>query len=146
MDNDEDIEYSPSGNPVYRHKTPERMWEPAFADSKNIDLVTAHIEKHIGPVDKVFHELISDMIHVDVHIVNPTPQRNVYTLVTSGMSDRPMTTHPNLPECAWSELMICLPPDWPMSNKEWNVPANFWPVQNLKFLACFPHQFNTWLG
>ena len=82
------MEQSESGAPIYRHENQEREFEFAIGDSENIDRITEHIEAHVGPVATVFHEVISDLVHVDIHIVEPRPARNCYTLVTSGMSDR----------------------------------------------------------
>jgi hypothetical protein len=82
------MEQSESGAPIYRHENREREFEFAIGDSENIDRITEHIEAHVGPVATVFHEVISDLVHVDIHIVEPRPARNCYTLVTSGMSDR----------------------------------------------------------
>ena len=47
--------------------------------------VEAHIEQHFGHFSNVFHEIASPDIHVDIAIVEPTPERNYYTLVTMGM-------------------------------------------------------------
>lgn len=42
-----------------------------------------------GVLAFVWHELVSDLVHLDVHVAEPTPARPYYTVVTSGMSDRP---------------------------------------------------------
>lgn len=139
------MERSESGAPIHRYQAAEREFEPALGDSENIEEITRHIEEYIGPVKTVFHELISDIVHIDVHIVAPTPERNHYTLVTSGMSDKAMTPPAEYPDLKYSELMICLPPDWPMSSEEWKEHKNYWPVHMLKFLARFPHEYKTWL-
>mgnify|MGYP000664765674 CR=1 FL=1 len=36
---------------------------------------------------RVFHELMSDIVHIDVHIVPPDENRPFYLLFTTGMSD-----------------------------------------------------------
>ena len=136
---------SESGAPIIHHKERERDFELAAGDSENIEAISDHIEKHIGPVGSVFHETISDLVHIDIHIVEPTEERNCYTLITSGMSDLPMTTPEELQACAYSELMICLPPDWPMGEEEWRNEDNYWPVRLLKMLTRFPHEYQTWL-
>lgn len=140
------MDTSESGQPIYRHQERERDFEPVIGDSDNIDAITEHIQQHIGKVATVFHELVSDLVHIDIHIVNPTPERNYYTLVTSGMSDKPMTTPPGCEELRHAELMLSLPPDWPMGNEEWKKEENYWPVRALKFLARLPHEYQTWLG
>lgn len=43
--------------------------EPATGDGENIDAISNHIEKYIGKIDCVFHEIISDKVHIDVHWV-----------------------------------------------------------------------------
>lgn len=139
------MEQSESGSPVYRHEKRDREFEFAVGDSENIDRITAHIEAHVGPVANVFHELISDLVHVDIHMVKPSPRRNCHTLVTSGMSDRPMNAPDGYGAFRFSELMISLPPDWPMSQESWKDEANYWPIRMLKFLARFPHEYQTWL-
>jgi hypothetical protein len=32
-----------------------------------------------------------------------------------------------------------------MSQEQWKNDANYWPIKALKFLARFPHQYDTWL-
>ena len=59
--------------------------------------------------------MISDLVHIDVHWVQPTPKRPYHTLVTSGMSDKPMTVPAGAEHLRFAELMLCLPPEWQMS-------------------------------
>lgn len=139
------MEKSESGAPIIRHENRERDFELAHGDSVNLDKISDHIEKYVGPVSNVFHELISDLIHVDVHIVKPSVDRNYYTLITFGMSDLPMTAPDEYSECRYSELLICLPPTWPMTEDSWNKEENYWPIRTLKFLSRFPHEYQTWL-
>lgn len=137
-------EQDPKIGPTYRYGD-EKPFEFALGDSENIERISQHIEQHVGKVTSVFHELISDKVHIDVHQVAPTPARPYYTLVTSGMSDRAMRPPEGYEDCAFAELAICLPPDWKMTQKEWDDSANYWPIHALKFLARFPHQHETWL-
>src|SRR5262245_24163080 len=97
-DEDDDVERSESGAPIYRHQPRGKPFEPAFGDGPTIDKITDHIGAFVGPADSVFHELISDLVHVDVHLVQPRKKRNYYTLVTSGMSDRPMAAPEDHPD------------------------------------------------
>jgi hypothetical protein len=145
MSGKDDIERSKSGAPVYRHQERDRDFELAFGHDKTIERIGAHIEKYVGKVDFVFHELLSDLVHVDVHMVPPTPERNFHTLVTSGMSDRPMSPPRDLAECRFAEMMICLPPDWPLSQEDFKDDNHYWPIRWLKTLARLPHEYNTWL-
>lgn len=140
------VEESPSGQPIYRHEDRERGFEPASADTDTIDAITAHIERHIGEIDKVWHELISDLVHIDVHQIPPGDDRPFWTLVTTGMSDRRMTVPEGAEELAHAELMICLPPEWPVTQEDFSDENNYWPIRLLKVLARLPHEYNTWLG
>jgi len=106
------MEQSESGAPILRHEKCERDFELASGDSVNIDRITEHIESHIGPVTNVLHELISDLVHIDIHIVEPTPKRNCYTLVTSGMSDLAMNAPDEYSALKFSELLISLPANY----------------------------------
>ncbi|MDH3399291.1 MAG: suppressor of fused domain protein [Acidobacteriota bacterium] len=139
------MERSESGAPIFRHQDRERDFELTIGDSENIEQISNHIEEHVGPVATVFHEVISDLVHVDVHIVEPAPTRFFYTLVTSGMSDRPMKAPEEHAELRYSELVICLPPEWPMGEETWKDEENYWPIRMLKFLARMPHEYETWL-
>jgi len=139
------MERSESGQPIYRHKERERKFELAIGDSENIETISDHIEQYIGPVATVYHELMSDLVHIDVHIVEPTDERDYYTLVTSGMSDRPMNAPEGAEDLRYAELVIGLPSDWPMGDESWKKEENYWPVWLLKFMARFPHEYETWL-
>jgi len=131
---------------IVRHeaRTTDRDLVPPL--SPNLEAITAHIEKHLGAPATVFHELVSELVHVDIHIVAPTAERNYYTLVTSGMSDRAMNVPANFETRRFAELVICLPGDWPMEHAAWKDERNYWPIRLLKVLARFPHQYSTWLG
>ena len=140
-----DPELSGSGNPIYRHEALQSSGEPASGDSENIERISQHIEQYIGVVTTVFHELVSTDVHIDIHIVAPTEDRPFYTLVTSGMSDRPMTVPEGAENLRYAELALCLPPDWPMASEDWKDPNHYWPIKALKVLARFPHEYQTWL-
>lgn len=138
-------ERSGSGAPVHRYTDRKRDFELAIGDPAGIDRINEHIERHLGPVATVLHELISDLIHLDVHVVDPTPQRNYYTLVTSGMSDRAMNAPEGHSNFRYSELLICLPPTWPLTQEAWSNEEHYWPIRWLKMIGRFPHEHDTWL-
>ncbi|TVT41352.1 suppressor of fused domain protein [Hymenobacter setariae] len=149
-------ERTPSGAPIYRYENIEPApFELANGDDATITAIADHIERHLGPVSGVYHEIISDKVHLDVHVVPPSADFPFYTLVTSGMSDRPMAVPPeaNSDEAPpFAELCILLP-------STWNIPADpaeiteafedenvYWPIRWLKMLARLPHEYGTWLG
>ncbi|MBX7222876.1 MAG: suppressor of fused domain protein [Blastocatellia bacterium] len=141
-----DEEFSEAGQPIYRHGERKQPFELAEGDPNRIALISDHISRHLGPVEMVLHEIVSDLIHIDLHWVKPTPERNFHTLVTSGMSDRPMTVPPGAENFQFAELMVCLPPNWPVSQEAFTDEMNYWPIRWLKILARFPHEYGTWVG
>ena len=75
----------------------------------SLEAISDHIERHIGKIAQVWHEILSDLVHVDVHEIAPTEDRPYWTLVTSGMSDRSMAAPDGYEEWAFAELMLCVP-------------------------------------
>ena len=151
-------ERSKSGTPIYRYNLPTEKPEIVTGDPSLIKAIDRHIEKHLGEPAWVFHEIVSTTIHVDIHVCPPTAERPFYTLVTSGMAERPMKAPPQASECEFAELCVCLPPDWPGlaetklyvipgddSDHPWNDERHYWPVRMLKWLARFPHEYRTWI-
>lgn len=130
---------------IIRHVAREREWAPAFGDGDSIDAISEHIARHIGPVDRVFHELVSHIVHIDVHLVGPTPGRPCHTLVTSGMSDQPMAAPEGASDCRHAELMISLPRHWKLAQADFEDESWYWPLRWLKRLARLPHEYDTWL-
>ena len=56
-----------AGKPIYRnYEAKARKFQPAIGDADNIEAIARHIDKHIGPPDQVFHELVSDIVHIDL--------------------------------------------------------------------------------
>jgi hypothetical protein len=130
--------------------TPDPGFEPAeVADGDVHDGLEAHIDRHFGPIAWVWHELASHLVHIDVYVVEPSLRRPYYTLVTGGMSERPM----NVPDAAIAagladraELMLCLPADWPLGQQAFADEAAYWPIRLLKTIARLPHEYDTWIG
>jgi len=136
---------SESGAPIYRHEARSSGFELASGDEQSIKSIGHHVERFVGAAATVYHELVSDLVHVDIHMVEPSPDRNHYTLVTSGMSDRPMTAPEARQDCRYAELVMCLPPTWPLADEAFKDESNYWPIRWLKTLARLPHEYNTWL-
>jgi hypothetical protein len=51
-----------------------------------------------------------------------------------------------LEELSYAELLLSLPPDWPLRQEDFKDERNYWPVRLLKMLARLPHEYDTWLG
>ena len=84
--------------------------QQAFADA-----IDRHIEAHFGPVEFVYHEMASHLVAVHVYVVAPTEERPYRTLITSGMSELPMTVPEGHDISPYAELMLSLPADWPLT-------------------------------
>jgi hypothetical protein len=138
---------SPGGSPIYRHKeAAPSSSEVAHADDERI---TKHLERAFGELGMVWHEIVSDRVHIDVHVVPATRERKYLTLVTSGMSARPMAVPAEMEgreQWMHAELCMFLPASWNLERDALSDERNYWPLRLLKSLARLPHDFNTWLG
>jgi hypothetical protein len=108
--------------------------------------VDRHIRQHVASVTTVFHELISDELHIDVHHVKPSLFRRFHVLVTSGMSAVPMETGEGAREFRFAELCIVLERPWRVSHAAFAEERWYWPIRLLKNLARYPFENRTWLG
>jgi hypothetical protein len=145
-----DSEKSPGGSQILRHEYVERGLTPPPSESR-AEEVEKGIAATFGEPVTVFHEIVSDVVHLDVHLVPPTSGREWWTLFTTGMSDRPMTVPPGAEELRFAELMVKLPPSWEMQRLQVTPPPPdverwYWPMRELKKLARLPHEYSTWLG
>jgi hypothetical protein len=136
---------TPGGSNILRHQAQERDIE-APVETAATDEIEQHFARVFGEPESVFHEIVSDIVHIDVHIIPPRPERDHWTLFTTGMSALPMTLPEHIEDAeqrAFAELMLMLPASWQVGSKDdrW-----FWPLQWLKRLARLPHEYNTWLG
>lgn len=134
-----------SGQPVYSHTEPVAHAGASEGDRALIDAVSGHIEQWIGPVHQVFHEITSPHVHIDVHHVLPAPERPFHTLVTSGMAEKAMATPAGAEAFSLAELVVLLPPDWPLEREAFRDERNYWPIRELKSLARMPHVYSSWL-
>ncbi|GFO69049.1 hypothetical protein GMLC_26280 [Geomonas limicola] len=100
----------------------------------------------MGEVETIFHEIVSDTIHIDVLQVGPTEEFPFWRLITSGMSDLPMSTLSGSDDPRYAELMITLPAYWRFDNESLKDENWYWPLRLLKQLARLPHSHQAWLG
>lgn len=112
----------------------------------NMYLITNHIEKNIGKISTVFHEIISDDLHIDICHIKSGFFRKYETLVTMGMSALPMNVPDDWDEPKYIELMILLPKGWPLKKDDFLNENNYWPIRLLKDLARHVHHNSTYLG
>jgi len=137
---------------VIRHKKRVESEEESQGDGRLIEVVSEHFERHVGPIASVLHEIKSDRVHLDVHIINPTDDHPYITLFTTGMAELPMHAPEGYESFRFAELMIKLPADWPLEvgadnrdRPKHEIERWYWPVRLLKGLARLPHDYETWL-
>lgn len=89
-------------------------------DSK-MHAIKQHVEEYIGPVAHVLEEKTEAKESIAIIIVKPSAQKNYFTLVSCGLSEKSMNAvDPSDPEY-YCELVICLPSNWhcPASYEEY---------------------------
>jgi len=145
---DDGGERSKGGSKILRHTAGAGAgWTPPeHASEEWNEAIATHMTEYVGPSSFVFHELVSDKVHLDVHIIPPGPARPYHVLYTTGMSALPMTKPEGAPGSKYAELAILLPPEWQVSEAAFKDDRWYWPVRWLKTLARLPHDYSTWLG
>lgn len=143
--NDEQAE-SDARAGILRHAARDRPWTPPTQVGEFMEEIESHLTKHVGPVETVFHEIVSDLVHLDVHFIPATDERPVHVLFTTGVSDRPMTVPAGAEEYARAELLIQLPRHWPLTSPDFDDEKNYWPIRWLKTIGRLPHEYDTWIG
>src|SRR5258708_35762983 len=91
---------------VYRHNQITGDVNLGRESTRNLERITAHVERHVGPVAQVIHEVDSQFVHVDILHVPPSNERNYHVLVSSGLTDRPMNPPQGCEDCRYSELYL----------------------------------------
>ncbi len=110
--------------------------------AQDLELLGQHITQWWGDAPEVFHEIASEYVHIDLHIVPASADRTHHTVITTGMSDRPMKFKG---EDRYCELLLALPPEWPIKKESFVDEAVWWPFRHLKQTARFPHVYETFL-
>lgn len=135
---------------LLRHETIRKDDRVSLGDGQLIAALTAHLERHLGPIEMVFHEILSDALHIDIHWIKPSKRHPFHTLVTSGMAEHAMDVPTAARLGKYAEIFCCLPPDWrveDVARAHSKVSESvYWPIRSLKELARLPHTFGTWLG
>ena len=119
--------------------------EPIYLYTKNEkEQFEDYVKRNFGEVYKVYHELYSPDIHLDILIVPPTKDSNYYKLITMGMGAYKMNVPKPLEKenIDRAELVAFLPPDWDMNmnNDDYN-----WIISELKKIGRTPIEENSWI-
>lgn len=135
------------GAGIERHEPRYEGFVAAAGQREEVaEAIDRHLATHFGPVEFVLHEVASHLVGIHVYVIGPTAERPYQTLITSGMSERPMAAPEGQGISPYAELMLCLPADWPLTQTALQDERTGWPVRVLKQVARFPHEYATWIG
>jgi hypothetical protein len=137
---------NPQDSRILRHTERKKELTYSAGDSELIEKIDDHITKHIGKITNVYHEFVSVDVHLDIFHVPPNRERNYHTMITGGMSEKPMNTPKEIERMRFAELVITLPPNWPLSDGPLTEDPSNWPIKWMEILGRLPHAFNTFLG
>ncbi len=142
---EQEPEEQPQTGRVQRHEDlaavaglPEGQW-------RYDQTIRGHIEACWGNCEVLCEDAEQFYVRLRVYLVRPTSERPFYTLITSGMSDRPMTVPQGAEEYRLAELVISLPANWRIDKLNSQDERHCWPLRWLIDLARLPHQYGTWL-
>lgn len=145
-------ETSPGGSIIYRYDDVIPDTSTPETEAVHFDDIEQALKPFLGE-PYVYHEEVSVAAHIDVLVYAPTAERDNWTFVTSGMSDKAMTVPDSLStsEFGYAELVIATPANWFSKGADGMIPQTelddlnkSWPIETLKFLARFPHEYRTW--
>lgn len=132
-------EKSPGGSRIYTYEGNE-FGKTEFGvlgeeTIKFAELRESLYDSRFGKSETVYHEVLPMIPHVDVYSYEPNKERPFWTLVTSGMSDLPMTLPKDISSdyCRAELIFYCSSPETPLLNL-------------MRTLAHFPHDNKTWLA
>ena len=119
---------------------PQFMYTP-----QEDEQVASYISRNFGTISKVYHELYSPDIHLDILIIPPTDKSDFYKLVTMGMGAYKMNVPEVLKEydLERAELVAFLPSDW---NMDFNDKRYKWVISELKMIGRTAIFENGWVG
>jgi hypothetical protein len=126
----------------------KRLWGKKKERPFTEEEIDAHLERHLGPCDDVFHGLLQSLTPtVHAYIYKPTPERPYFVAATAGMSSAPM--HIDVAEAEhlkYAELVCALPPTWPIDEVLSSGAREAWPLNMLRWLGTYVHDEQTWFG
>ena len=150
---------SPGGSTIVRHSDREIAPEPTGIDpTPYAGEFAPHLVQSLDALPIAIPDRDPQFVRVDIFVVPasehdvlgqglsiPTGNRDYHTLITCGMSSKPMNVPPAAMHLTLGELVIRLPKDWSL---EAPSPASqqqsiAWIVQWMRGLARFPHAMNS---
>ena len=105
-----------------------------YTENERIEIIK-FIEENFGKVEEIY-EVGYGNFSLDVAQINPTKEKPYYTIITLGMGEYKMYNQNNENFSSFAELMISLPPDWSLDDKNYT-----WAIDELMHLAYIPFTF-----
>ena len=105
-----------------------------YTENERIEIIK-FIEENFGKVEEIY-EVGYGNFSLDVAQINPTKEKPYYTIITLGMGEHKMYNQNNENFSSFAELMISLPPDWNLDDKNYT-----WAIDELMHLAYIPFTF-----
>jgi hypothetical protein len=113
-------------------------------------VIAQHVEKYVGKISFILQNKEPHLLPIDILVVEPSEEKNYYTLITCGMSEYTQ----NIPSqvgpimAFFSELTLCLPANWSFTTESLKNINFSWPLTHLSKIARYPHEHHTllWLG
>jgi len=120
----------------------------SHGDQALMQEVPEHLNQELGGIEvDMFHEIVSPSAHIDLYPYPPTPARANLVIATTGMAEKPMQLPQGSEADSHVELLVVLPPDWPIDPREWTRDErHYWPMRWLKRAARFHYESGHWLG
>lgn len=146
---------SEGGSYIYRYEEKEGGgWRPPQAYGVYTEEICEYFSKLFPEQETtVLHEILSDLVHIDVNIIKPSGKNDFYVIYTTGMSDLPMSLpdgYENREDLKYAEIYAFMPATWNPGDEHQistEIPdSEYWIIHMIKYLARFPHEYHTWLG
>ncbi|EHK58498.1 suppressor of fused domain protein [Allomesorhizobium alhagi] len=146
------------GSTILRHQDRPLEYRESARRPKHFNEILEQLRPLLGERYVIDDLGFENVVKVDLILFPPAPDRDNWTIVTVGMSDRPMTVAEALSpdeqkSFELAELTISLPSDafsidatGRIAEGELRKGPHAWIVANLAILAHLPHDYRTWLG
>ena len=146
-----DFEFAPQQHITYEDYSeellpaePEELPAIPTYPPDELGIVEQHIQAVFGTIGQRL-PAAEPALSVELAVIEPTPQKNYYTVVTIGMGAYQMQVPPELQpyHVDRAEMVMYLPPNWKLKqpSERWQ-----WPLQWMRHLAQLPMQQQSWLG
>ena len=115
-------------------------------DAVLMEAVSAHLDAQLGKGGMVFHELVSPSAHIDLYPHPATAARPFHVVATTGAAEKSQQLPSGSDADPCIELVLLLPPSWPLDQASWNDERHYWPFRWLKWVARHHYETGRWLG